>query len=282
MEVLRSFLSRKDRIPCIPTHSHKQSLLWTGRSKPAKGMVRMNIWGITNTGAVRQQNQDSYHTEYTEPDVALCLVCDGMGGARAGNVASKLAVDTFLQTARDRTVDQWRSEPEALLNFAAEQANQAVHFRAGIDAGCQGMGTTMVAALVVEQMAYLLNVGDSRAYLVREDGIARLTRDHSVVEDLVMRGEITAEQARLHPQKNLITRALGSEQNLRADLYRQPMVPGDVLMLCSDGLSNLMDDQELLYEVIHGGELESCCQRLLDIVLTRGAPDNVTVVLLQL
>ncbi|NCB63476.1 MAG: Stp1/IreP family PP2C-type Ser/Thr phosphatase [Clostridia bacterium] len=244
-------------------------------------MVHMNIWGITNTGAVRTQNQDYYYTELTEPDVALCLVCDGMGGAKAGNVASKLAVDTFMQTARAQTVDQWRTEPEALLNFAAEQANQAVHFRSGIDADCRGMGTTMVATLVLGSQAYLLNVGDSRAYLVREDGIHRITRDHSVVEDLVARGDITPEQARQHPQKNLITRALGAEKALRPDLYRQPLEPGDVLLLCSDGLSNLMDDQELLYEVIHGGEMETCCQRLLDIALNRGAPDNVTVVLLQ-
>lgn len=242
----------------------------------------MNIWGITDTGAVRQQNQDYYHIELAEPDMALCIVCDGMGGARAGNVASKLAVDTFLQTAREQTNDQWRSEPEAMLNFAAEQANQAVHFRASIDTECRGMGTTMVAVLAIGAMAYLLNVGDSRAYWVQPDGILKITRDHSVVEDLVYRGQITAEQARQHPQKNLITRALGSERNLRADLYRQAVGPGDVLLLCSDGLSNLVDDQELLYEVVHGGECETCCQRLLDIALTRGAPDNVTVVLLQM
>lgn len=241
----------------------------------------MNIWGITDTGAVRKQNQDSYYTELTEADIALCLVCDGMGGAKAGNVASKLAVETFLQTARAQTAEQWRSEPEALLNFAAEQANQAVYYRAGIDAECRGMGTTMVAALAIGEMAYLLNVGDSRAYLVRPDGVTRLTRDHSVVEDLVSRGDITPEQARQHPQKNLITRALGSEKILRPDLYRQTLGEGDVLLLCSDGLSNLIDEQELLYEVVHGGEIETCCQRLLDIALNRGAPDNVTVVLLQ-
>ena len=242
----------------------------------------MNIWGITDTGAVRQQNQDFYYIEQVEPDVGLGLVCDGMGGARAGNVASRLAVEAFRDTAHAQSADQWRSEPEALLHFAAEQANQAVYYRAGIDSDCMGMGTTMVAALVIGGMGYLLNIGDSRAYLVREDGISRITRDHSVVEDLVARGDITPEQARQHPQKNLITRALGSEKKLRADLFRQPLGPGDCLLLCSDGLINVVTDQEILYEVIHGGELESCCQRLLDIALSRGAPDNVTVVLLQM
>lgn len=158
-------------------------------------------------------------------------------GAKAGNVASHMAVETFLETAGAQPPEQWKNEPEAVLHFAAEQANQAVYFRAGIDPDCRGMGTTMVAALVVEQTAYLLNIGDSRAYLIRPDGISRLTRDHSVVEALVARGEITPEEARQHPQKNLITRVLGAEAKLRADLYRQQLSPGDVLLLCSDGSS---------------------------------------------
>ena len=242
----------------------------------------MNIWGITDTGVVREQNQDYYHIELLEENVGLAVVCDGRGGASAGNVASHMAVETFLETAGALPPVQWKNEPEAVLHFAAEQANQAVYFRAGIDPDCRGMGTTMVAALVVEQTAYLLNIGDSRAYLIRPDGISRLTRDHSVVEALVARGEITPEEARQHPQKNLITRVLGAEAKLRADLYRQQLSPGDVLLLCSDGLINVVTDQEVLYEVLHGGPAEDCCQRLLDIALSRGAPDNVTVVLLQM
>ena len=240
----------------------------------------MNIWGITDVGAVRHQNQDSYHIELLAEDMALGIVCDGMGGAKAGNVASQLAVETFLETAKAQPPEQWRNEPEALLHFAAEQANGAVHFRANVDADCRGMGTTMVAALVVGDRAYILNIGDSRCYLVRPEGITKVTRDHSVVEDLVARGQITPEQARQHPQKNLITRALGAESRLRADLFRQPMEHGDALLLCSDGLSNMVSDQELLYEVLHGGPAEDCCRRLLDIALSRGAPDNVTAVLL--
>ena len=241
----------------------------------------MNLWGITDIGAVREQNQDAYYIEQVEPDLALAIVCDGMGGARAGNVASQLAVQTFLETAREKAPQEWRSEPEALLHSAARQANEAVYTRAGREPECRGMGTTMVAALVAGETAYILNIGDSRCYLIRPDGIRRLTRDHSVVEDLVSRGKITPEQARQHPQKNLITRALGAEAQLRADLYRQDLSPGDALVLCSDGLSNTVSEQELLYEVLHGGPPEGCCQRLLDIALLRGAPDNVTAVLLQ-
>ncbi|HIY72834.1 Stp1/IreP family PP2C-type Ser/Thr phosphatase [Intestinimonas butyriciproducens] len=242
----------------------------------------MNIWGITDVGVVRKQNQDNYHIELLAEDMALGIVCDGMGGAKAGNVASQLAVETFLDTANAQPPEQWRNEPEALLHFAAEQANGAVHFRASVDADCRGMGTTMVVALAIGNQAYILNIGDSRCYLVRPEGISRVTRDHSVVEDLVARGQITPEQARQHPQKNLITRALGAESQLRADLFRQSVEPGDALLLCSDGLSNVVSDQELLYEVLHGGPAEDCCRRLLDIALSRGAPDNVTAVLLQM
>ena len=242
----------------------------------------MNLWGITDTGSVRNQNQDYYYMELVEPGIGLAIVCDGMGGAKSGNVASRLAVETFLSAMRESIPEHWRAEPEAVLSAAVEQANELVHYRAGIDPNCRGMGTTMVAALVIDGMAYLLNIGDSRAYLVREDGISRITRDHSVVEALVARGEITPEQARQHPQKNLITRALGADAKVQADLFRQKLAPGDTLLLCSDGLVNVVTDQEILYEVIHGGAREGCCQRLLDMTLSRGAPDNVTIVLLEM
>ena len=138
-----------------------------------------------------------------------------------------------------------------------------------------------MAALVWEKQATLLNVGDSRAYLINEGGIRQITRDHSVVEDLVSSGRLTREEARNHPRKNLITRALGCEPQLRADLFHIDVEQGDYLLLCSDGLSNLLAEQEILYEVIHGGEGDTCCQRLLEIALHRGAPDNVTVVLVR-
>mgnify|MGYP005973735127 FL=1 len=206
-----------------------------------------------------------------------------MGGAKAGNIASLIAVETFVDALQGMQPDgDGEAGPAAVLSRAAETANTAVYHRAVTDPDCRGMGTTMVAALVVEQTAYLLNIGDSRAYHINEDGITRLTRDHSVVEDMVARGDITPEEARTHPRKNLITRALGSEERIRADLYEKELQPGDFLLLCSDGLSNIVTDQELLYEAIHGGEPSDCCQRLLHITLSRGAPDNVTAVLFQI
>ena len=238
----------------------------------------MQVWGITHRGAVRQQNQDAYAAKVMEDGRVIALVCDGMGGARAGNIASTMAVEVFME--RFDQEDRALPEEERMLRAAA-QANQEVFGRSIQDEACTGMGTTIVAALAGRGEAVILNEGDSRAYHVNAGGIVLITRDHSLVEDLVERGELTREQARTHPHKNLITRALGAEPVLMADCFRQPLNEGDYLLLCSDGLSNVVNEQEMLYEVIHGGAPEHCCQRLLDIALGRGAPDNVTVVLVR-
>ena len=240
----------------------------------------IHAWGLTDKGAVRTQNQDGFYLDVPSERLAVGVVCDGMGGARAGNIASLVAVETFVDALK--AAPQGEEQPAAVLSRAAEAANAAVFHRAATDPDCRGMGTTMVAVLVVEGTAYLLNIGDSRAYHINADGIARLTRDHSVVEDMVARGDITPEQARTHPRKNLITRALGAEEHIRADLYERQLKSGDLLLLCSDGLTNIVTDQEILYEVLHGGETGECCQRLLEIALSRGAPDNVTAVLFQI
>lgn len=241
----------------------------------------MRAWGITDKGSVRQQNQDAYYVDTPAEELTLCVVCDGMGGAKAGNVASKLAVDAFIEALRRLSVDEPDGSPASLLQRAAETANHAVFHRAATDPDCLGMGTTMVAVLAQGNAAHILNIGDSRCYHVTEKGIAKVTRDHSVVEDMVARGELSPEAARTHPRKNLITRALGAEEHIRADSYELELKAGDHLLLCSDGLSNMVTDQEMLYEILHGGPAEDCCRRLLDIALSRGAPDNVTVILLQ-
>lgn len=243
----------------------------------------MNVWTITDTGVVRQQNQDACRVEILSPTQMLLMVCDGMGGARAGNIASELAVGAFGDAVLERLNDPERaSDVGNLLRESAEEANRIVFHRANTDPACLGMGTTLVAALVTDQVCHVLNVGDSRAYAVNAEGIRKITRDHSLVEDLVRRGEITPEQARTHPQKNLITRALGAAEGVKADVFEEPRVPGAFLLLCSDGLSNVVTDQEILYEIIHGGEPSDCCKRLLDTALSRGAPDNVTAILLQM
>ena len=236
----------------------------------------MEAWGLTHRGAVRQQNQDAFAIRNLPDGRVIALVCDGMGGARAGNIASAMAVklftEEFLRTS---------GREEERMRKAAALANREVFQRSLRDEDCAGMGTTLVAALAGEGGAVILNEGDSRAYHINQEGIVLVTRDHYLVADLVERGELTREEARRHPNKNLITRALGADPDLMADCFRQPMAPVDYLLLCSDGLSNVVEEQEMLYEVIHGEGDESCCQRLLDIALSRGAPDNVTAVLIR-
>ena len=238
----------------------------------------MQVWGVTDRGAVRQQNQDAYAARVLEDGRVIALVCDGMGGARAGNVASTMAVERFMEEFFKPGQD---GPVEERIGHAASVANQEIFARSIHDEACTGMGTTLVAVLAGEREAVILNEGDSRCYHINAEGIILVTRDHSLVEDLVERGELTREQARTHPHKNLITRALGAEPVLMADCFRQALEEGDYLLLCSDGLSNVVNEQEMLYEVIHGGEDGQCCQRLLDIALSRGAPDNVTAVLIS-
>ena len=143
-----------------------------------------------------------------------------------------------------------------------------------------GMGTTLVAAYVDRQTAVIANVGDSRCYLLNREGVQCLTTDHSLVQLMVQRGELSREQAKSYPGKNLITRAIGTEPGVECDIFYRPVQKGDYLLLCSDGLSNLLDDQEILFEVVHGVNKQLCCQRLLGICRERGAPDNVTSVLI--
>lgn len=243
----------------------------------------IEIWGITDKGAVRSQNQDSYYIQSArEGCPAVAIVCDGMGGARAGNVASELAVSAAAEFLEGLDGARMAAAPDKCLSRAAGLANNAVYDRAIHDPDCYGMGTTMVSALIWENRAMVLNIGDSRAYRIGNDGILKVTRDHSLVEDMVHRGELTAEEARTHPQKHLITRALGSEPVARVDLYDLELGQGDLLLLCSDGLSNTLTDVELYEQVMAGGSPEECCRRLLEEALGRGATDNVTAVLVRM
>ena len=143
------------------------------------------------------------------------------------------------------------------------------------------MGTTLVSVLVQNRKATVLNVGDSRAYQINRDGIEQITKDHSLVQMMVDRGELTAEQAKTYPGKNYITRAVGTEAVTKGDIFHCLLEKGTYLLLCSDGLTNLLDDQEILFEIIHGADKQACCQSLVDIAKRRGAPDNVTCVIAE-
>lgn len=241
----------------------------------------MNQWGLTDRGNVRAQNQDYFTIVRFSPEHALAVVCDGMGGAKSGNVASRLATDVFIREVK-RTWNAFLDDDalRRMLVDAVELANRAVYEHAQLSEDFSGMGTTLVAAFVKTDLAIAVNVGDSRAYLLREQGVTRITEDHSVVQLMVRRGEITEEEARTYPGKNLITRAVGTEPRVSCDVFTLRVAPGDAILLCSDGLSNLLTDQELLFEVVHAVHKEQCCQHLIEIAKDRGAPDNITAVLM--
>ena len=213
----------------------------------------------------------------------LCVVCDGMGGAKSGNIASTLAIDVFVQEVkRSWNASMTRTNIDQVLRGAVKLANFTVYDQAAQFEDFTGMGTTLAAALISGKNVSVVNVGDSRVYAITASGIRQITKDHSLVQMMVERGELTPELARTYPGKNFITRAIGTDTVVECDLFHTTLDRGDCLLLCSDGLSNMMDDQEILFEVVHGVNKQQCCQRLLDIAKNRGAPDNVTSILIQL
>ena len=238
----------------------------------------MRAWGSTDRGMVRKSNQDCFSVEAIGEQL-LAVVCDGMGGHNAGDVASAMALDVFTKLVKASAVPGMTPEQmELLLRGAVDQANRAVLEESMTSPVFSGMGTTLVAALVTGNQAVVVNVGDSRAYHVSPGSIRQITRDHSVVAMMVENGELTPQEAETFPGRNMITRAVGTEETVNSDVFQVTMEPGDCLLLCSDGLSNLVLDAEMHFEVIHGVQLDTCCRRLIQIAQDRGAPDNVTAV----
>ena len=243
----------------------------------------MQSWGLTDQGCVRAQNQDAYQIAQLDRNSLLCVVCDGMGGAKSGNIASSLAVDVFVQEVRRCWMANTNQEKiNQMLLSAVKLANFTVYDQSKQFEEFSGMGTTLVAVLIHGKDATIVNVGDSRAYSIDREGISQLTVDHSVVQMMVARGEMSPERAKTYPGKNLITRAIGTEPVVMCDIFHHKLERGNYILLCSDGLSNIIDEQEILFEVIYGEQKAQCCQRLLDIAKKRGAPDNVTSVLIQI
>ena len=242
----------------------------------------MQAWGLTDPGMIRSENQDEYRIVKISREQLLAVVCDGMGGAKSGNIASRIAAEIFCEEVKRSSRTGMKQERiNALLTGALELSNKAVYEQSLLGEEYKGMGTTLVAAFVQKDTVTVINVGDSRLYLCTMEGIRPITVDHSVVEMMVRRGEITREQARNHPGKNLITRAVGTEPDVESDLFQLQVEKGQAIVLCSDGLSNTMSDQEILFEVVHGINRQDCCQRLVRISNYRGSPDNVTVVLVS-
>ncbi len=241
----------------------------------------MRTWGMTDMGLVRYENQDAYAIRMMA-GYTVAVVCDGMGGTKGGRRASALAVETF-QREMEKSLKEGMSSQQItqVIGYSVALANDEIHKNAQEDPALQRMGTTLVAAVSAGDGLVISNVGDSRAYHISRNGIRQITRDHSVVENLVESGNLSPEAAKRHPQRNLITRALGPESSVQADNFDVPWKQGEFVLLCSDGLVNTVSDQEILFEVIHNGEPDTCLERLLALSKQRGAPDNVTAVLLM-
>ena len=234
----------------------------------------MRFAGKTETG-LRAQNEDCYMLLHTDT-VDAVAVSDGMGGHRAGEIASRVSVETLERMLSNVTI-----EPEAALSAAFAQANQAVHDMAAADDDLYGMGCTLVAAILERDRFVAANVGDSRLYHFDGNTLRRVTHDHSFVAELVRRGAITEAEAKTHPRRNLITRAVGTEMRVSTDIFSCTWKPGDLLLLCSDGLCGVVDDAELAAYFHNCTDLESTCAALIDQALQSGSRDNITVVLAQ-
>ncbi len=230
----------------------------------------------TDLGRRRTVNEDCFALV---ADLGLYLVADGMGGHTAGQLASRLAAaGTVAALKRAAGSD---ATPTEKLRYCVTAANRHVFDTAQAKTELAGMGTTLVALLASPGRIALAHVGDSRAYLIRAGRIRQLTDDHSLVAELVRRREITAMAARGHPHRHVLTRALGVRRAVEADLAEFTPAPGDVVVLCSDGLTGHVNDEEIAHAVAAGSELESICAQLVDLANERGGEDNITVVLLQ-
>jgi protein phosphatase len=243
--------------------------------------MTVTVRAATDRGLKRTQNEDSlaYWIARGPADLdrgVLMVVADGMGGSRAGEVASRLAVHAVVQSYREYPAGEWLEN----LSRSVETANRVVHQQSLVNPELRGMGTTCTAVVVRGRDAYLAHVGDSRAYRVRDGGIRQLTRDHSLVAQLVQSRQLTPEQARVDPRRNLVTRSVGVGQTVEIDAERVEgaLREGDSLLLCTDGLHGLVTDEELA-SAASGSDLGAACDELIALARQRGGHDNITLIL---
>ena len=249
--------------------------------------MEVKAYGLTHVGRQRQHNEDSF---LVEDGAKLYLVADGMGGHAAGEIASRIAVDSIsefiLHTKEDDGTwphaydEQFRRSTNRLM-AAVRMANTRVLEAMRKDVRLRGMGTTVVACMADDKMMSFAHVGDSRAYLIRENQLSRITNDHSWVFEQVQAGMLTEAEAEKHPLRNVITRALGGALQVNPDASEIEIRQGDVYLLCSDGLTGMVPEEEILRVVAESPSLEAACQQLIDAANERGGLDNVTAILVK-
>lgn len=237
----------------------------------------MKVYSNTDIGRVRTANQDAFFTAEMPNGTVVAIVCDGMGGANAGNVASENAAkriaDYIIKAYRQNMTED---DTERLIKSAVQNANIAIYDMALNNPEYRGMGTTAVIAVINSGGAVIAHVGDSRIYLL-SDGITQLTRDHSIVQSLIESGKITPEDAKVHPRKNIITRAIGVEEEVTADTSAVSLNPGDTLLLCTDGLTNYLNAEDIL-NIYKSADIADVPLKLTEKANENGGGDNITVV----
>lgn len=262
-------------------------------------ILEINFYADSDTGKVRAVNQDGYIICGLGNNATICVVCDGMGGAKSGNVASRCAAETFVEKIREYTASSVSDDGMMLLNgedacaFLADavaDANAAVLEKSKSSAEFEGMGTTLVAALFCDDTAYVANVGDSRMYLISDGEINQVTHDHSYVQHLVDAGQISPEDARVHPFRNRITKAVGIHPDIEPDIFTVDLSNLDLcyLLLCTDGLCGQLEDCEMLKIISDDpdsddteSELSRKTEKLIKASNDAGGPDNITVILVK-
>ncbi|MFZ5643297.1 MAG: Stp1/IreP family PP2C-type Ser/Thr phosphatase [Bacillota bacterium] len=229
----------------------------------------------TEVGLIRKRNEDSV---CVIPELALFAVADGMGGHLAGEVASRMAIESVVEELRLGC----GSNIENNLLKGVQIANSKVYEVSRRDTSCRGMGTTLTAAVIKEREMVLAHVGDSRAYLIRGERIITLTEDHSLVQEMLKHGGITKEQARDHPHRNVLTRALGTDPSVEVDIIKTVLEKKDIVLICSDGLSGLVEDYEIRQIVNSASGPEQAVKDLIQEALNRGGNDNITVIVVDI
>ena len=239
----------------------------------------MEAYAITDTGKTRQINQDFVYCSSSPIGILpnLYVVADGMGGHSAGDYASRFCVEEFIRRIEHDGAETIISG----IDCALEKTNQALLQKASESPELEGMGTTFVAACIQEDTMYVVNIGDSRLYLI-DDSIKQITRDHSLVEEMIQNGDLMRSEARFHPKKNVITRAVGTNNRLELDFFEVTLQNQDIVLLCSDGLSNMVDDAELYRIVAEGKEdLTQTLQELVKKANENGGKDNISAILVR-
>lgn len=234
----------------------------------------LKLYAKSDVGMKRMNNQDFYECGYFEDGAAWIIVCDGMGGANGGNIASEIATEK----AKESLIKNYNAEvlPEKILTDAVETANKVVFELSQKDETLSGMGTTIVACIIKEGFAHIIHVGDSRAYVVREDEIEQITIDHSMVQELLMLGTITEEEAKKHPQRNIITRALGIRDEVDTEFDKTALLKGEKLLLCTDGLTSMIEDEDII-ELFDDYKADELTDALINAANKNGGNDNITV-----